>query len=224
MNIKKEIGNRIRQERNNKGLTRKALANLTDALSLSSINNYERGDRTPGPEEIRQLALVLDISPAYLMCLTNEKKDHSYKLPSYLMPILDSHQVTDPKGCIDAIKNDQHIEITRFIPISPEILSSTGQYIFAYRMNDDGMDPVLKQNDILIIDADSPPKPGHCVLAKLPNNEIVIRKYKQLSNLNNHEFELLPVNPNWAKISIANKDEAIILGRLKAIFREVNSI
>ncbi len=46
MNIKEEIGARIFQERQAKGLTRKALAELTDDLKPSRINNWERGLRT----------------------------------------------------------------------------------------------------------------------------------------------------------------------------------
>ena len=53
MNIKEKIGQRIMTERKAKGLTRKALAELTDDLKQSRINNWEHGTRTPGPEEIR---------------------------------------------------------------------------------------------------------------------------------------------------------------------------
>lgn len=47
MSIKEKIGLRIKQERMSKKLTMKALAELTDNLNISRINNYERGERTP---------------------------------------------------------------------------------------------------------------------------------------------------------------------------------
>ena len=43
MNVKEKIGQRIKQERTAKGLTRKALSELTENLNISRINNYERG-------------------------------------------------------------------------------------------------------------------------------------------------------------------------------------
>ena len=74
MSIKEKIGQRILDERKAKGLTRKALAELTGELKVSRINNYERGDRTPGPTEIKLLADALEVSPSYLMCLTDSRE------------------------------------------------------------------------------------------------------------------------------------------------------
>jgi transcriptional regulator with XRE-family HTH domain len=46
MNIKEKIGLRIYEARKAKGLTRQSLADLTDDLKPSRINNWERGIRT----------------------------------------------------------------------------------------------------------------------------------------------------------------------------------
>ncbi|VEB33681.1 helix-turn-helix domain-containing protein [Legionella cherrii] len=58
-----------------KELTRKALAELTKNLKVSRINNYERGERTPGPDEIKQLAHALEVAPAFfnVFCLMTSK-------------------------------------------------------------------------------------------------------------------------------------------------------
>ena len=77
MDIKKEIGQRIYEARKGKGLTRKALAELTDDLKPSRISNWEYGMRTPGPEEVKQLSKALDVSPAFLMCLTEKMNDQN---------------------------------------------------------------------------------------------------------------------------------------------------
>ncbi|KTD57021.1 phage repressor [Legionella santicrucis] len=66
-------------ERKAKGLTRKALAELTGELKTSRINNYERGDRRP--TEIKLLADVLEVSPSYLMCLTDNREGKITKSP-----------------------------------------------------------------------------------------------------------------------------------------------
>uniref|UniRef100_UPI003CED6C41 helix-turn-helix domain-containing protein n=1 Tax=Pseudomonas aeruginosa TaxID=287 RepID=UPI003CED6C41 len=72
LNIKKEIGKRILEARKAKGLTLKALGELAGGLKQTRLTNWEQGVRTPGPEEIKQLAEALNISPAYLMCLSDE--------------------------------------------------------------------------------------------------------------------------------------------------------
>ena len=67
--IKEKIGQRIYEARKAKGLSQQGLANLTTDLKQSRINNWENGLRTPGPEEIKQLANALEVPAAFLMCL-----------------------------------------------------------------------------------------------------------------------------------------------------------
>ena len=74
LNIRKEIGHRIHEARKAKGLTIKELGALTDNFKQTRVTNWEHGLRLPGPEEIKQLGKALDVSAAYLMCLTDEKR------------------------------------------------------------------------------------------------------------------------------------------------------
>src|ERR1700760_4408732 len=103
-NIKETIGLRILEGRKAKGLTRKALAELTDDLKPSRINNWERGIRTPGPEEIKQLAKALDLSAAFLMCLTDEKQANKTTESFVLVPLLSNIQACQPEMHITAMK------------------------------------------------------------------------------------------------------------------------
>ncbi|MFO9067150.1 XRE family transcriptional regulator [Legionella pneumophila serogroup 1] len=222
MNIKERIGQRIYTERSAKGLSRKALADLTDDLKQSRINNWERGDRTPGPAEIQQLAKALDVSPAYLMCLTDDKDaDKPKKIPGLgaLIPVLDFYQASDPKKYIDSIKTEQDQGQISFIPISSELASSLGDYAFALSMNDDSMSPDLLIGDILIVDPDAPPKPGDIVTAVLENtSDFIIRRYKELSiSQNERSIELLPSNNHWASLK-SNLDDKIILRGVVQLF------
>ncbi len=74
MNYKKEIGKRIRAERDALKWSLETLAQKTAGarsgpLSKSRISNYEQGLRLPGPREIKVLAQTLQADAAYLMCL-----------------------------------------------------------------------------------------------------------------------------------------------------------
>ncbi|HFK5877774.1 TPA: S24 family peptidase [Legionella pneumophila] len=222
MNIKEKIGERIFQERQAKGLTRKALAELTDDLKPSRINNWERGIRTPGPEEIKQLAEALEVAPAYLMCLTDDKQvKQEFPWLGALVPLLDAEQACDPKTVIQAIREDSEQHAVSFIPLSPEISQKLGENAFAFRVQDDSMAPELKVGDVLIVDPDQVVRPGGLVVAQLrDNNEVSVRRYKQLSAGSYlQEYELITTNENWASIRVDKTDGHKIIGIILGLIR-----
>ncbi|WP_408072912.1 helix-turn-helix domain-containing protein [Legionella pneumophila] len=221
MNIKEKIGERIFQERQAKGLTRKALAELTDDLKPSRINNWERGLRTPGPEEIKQLAEALEVAPGYLMCLTDDKQiKQEFPWLGALVPLLDAQQACEPKAAIQAIRDETDNHFVSFIPLSPEISQKLGENAFALRMQDDSMLPELKNGDILIIDTDIDANPGQIVMAHNNNSGVIVRRYKQLSvEKTQREFELVALNDNWANIRVQQDSWFDIVGVVLIIIR-----
>ncbi|HAU2307381.1 TPA: helix-turn-helix domain-containing protein [Legionella pneumophila] len=222
MNIKEKIGERIFQERQAKGLTRKALAELTDDLKPSRINNWERGLRTPGPEEIKQLAEALDVAPGYLMCLTDDKQiKQEFPWLGALVPLLNAQQACDPKAVIQSIRDGLEGQSVSFIPLSPEISQKLGENAFALRVQDDSMAPELKVGDVLIVDPDQIVRPGWLVVVNLQDSsEATIRRFKQWSNNGlNLEYELIPANENWATIRGDQSSENRIIGLVLACFR-----
>ncbi|CBJ13310.1 putative phage repressor [Legionella longbeachae NSW150] len=216
MNIKKKIGQRIMIERKAKGLTRKALAELTGELKISRINNYERGDRTPGPTEIKLLADVLEVSASYLMCLTDNREGKITKSPGMgaLIPVLDYKQAADLDNCIQKIKEDVDTRV-EFIPVSSVVSDSIGKNAFALQIKDESMVPEFRINDILILDPETSPKPGDFVVALIEGEqEVIIRKYKQLSaSKEAQQFELIALNEDWADIRVGFSEmKAQIIG------------
>jgi SOS-response transcriptional repressor LexA len=203
INIKEKIGERIFQERQAKGLTRKALAELTDDLKPSRINNWERGTRTPGPEEIKQLAEALEVAPGYLMCLTDDKQvNQEFPWLGALVPLLNPQQACDPKTVIQAIRDETGQYSVSFIPLSPEISQRLGENAFALQMHDDSMMPEIHIGDVLIVDPDHDIRPGKLVAALIQgSNEVTIRRFKQLSaDSSAWEYELVSANENWGNI------------------------
>lgn len=212
MNIKEEIGQRIYQARKAKGLTRQSLADLTDDLKPSRINNWERGIRTPGPEEIKQLAKVLDLPPAFLMCLTDEKQSKKSPELVALIPLLDHKQACDPMAHIQAIKAQEYKDKINLISVSPILVTNIGEYAFALKMADDSMMPEIRLNDIQIVDPSVSPNPGDFVAVKISGKQdIIICQYKKLSYTSS-EFELLTLNDNWPNISVNESVKVEIIG------------
>lgn len=204
--IQEKIGARIAEHRKALGLTMKALAERTENLKPSRINNWERGVRTPGPEEAIQLAKALEISPAYLLGLTdNAEIGVPSKMPGLLttVPILDYQEACNPKKALQ----NSHID---YIPLSNELKGKISTKTFALRIKDDSMNPLLKVNDIVILDGETEPKPGDIVAAQIKGeNEIIVRQYKQISYTGS--FELNPINTNWAKVTVDTEDSGVVI-------------
>lgn len=212
INIKEEIGRRILAARKAKGLTQKALGELTDDLKQSRINNWEHGIRTPGPEEIKQLAKALDVSPAYLMCLTEQPKEVS--IEGCFIPLLNHIQASDSKIHIQTIKHQKDSAEVTFIPVNPELADRLGEYAFALKMTDDSMLPEMRINDIQIIDPSASPNPSDYVAVKISGKpEVVICQYKKLSYTSS-EFELMTLNDNWPNITVNENVQVEIVGKV----------
>lgn len=225
--IKKLIGQRIQSERKAKGLTQAKLAELAGGLKQPRVNNWEQGLRTPGAEEIKQLADVLEVSPAFLMCLTDRKQPHPLDRNHIgaLIPLLHTEQLDDPQHWIQAIKDGEYDGEATFIPITIELANIVGANAFAFKMEDDSMDPELKINDMLIVNPDFTPRPGNIVMIKNMNtSEVIVRRYKQISiSKPAHQFELLATNKNWPTILSGEIIESKILGTIFYFNRQLIS-
>ena len=214
LNIKKEIGRRILEARKAKGLTLKALGELAGDLKQTRLTNWEQGTRTPGPEEIKKLAQALDVSPAFLMCLSDDIKINKTKNLSHLIPLLDHYQACDAKLHINAIREQKTNVDVVFISVSAALLPELSDEAFALKMTDESMTPEIRVNDMLVIDPSISPKPGDYVAVKVANKaEIIVCQYKKLS-YSSPEFDLLTLNDNWPNIKVADDFEIEIVGRV----------
>ncbi|ARB92950.1 helix-turn-helix domain-containing protein [Legionella longbeachae] len=222
MNIKKEIGKRILEARKIKGLTLKALGELAGGLKQTRLTNWEQGLRTPGPEEIKQLAEALDVSPAFLMCLSDEKQFNEIKSPSQLIPLLDYKQASEATRYIRAINRLEGSPEIVFISVSTALLTGLSTNAFALKIADDSMMPEIRVNDVLVIDPAIMPTPGNYVAVKINKKpEVIICQYKKLSYAS-EDFELLTLNDNWPNIRVCDGMQAEIIGAVIQNIRGYN--
>lgn len=214
LNIKKEIGKRIFEARKIKGLTLKTLGELTGGLKQTRLTNWEQGIRTPGPEEIKLLAQALDVSPAFLMCLSDEKLSQKTKSPSQLIPLLDSRQACEAKLHIGAIREQKVLSDVVFISVSTALLPELSQEAFALKITNDSMMPEVRVNDVLVIDPAISPNPGDYVGVHVGGKlEMIVCQYKKLSYTSS-EFELMTLNDNWPNIRVTDGLEIEIIGKV----------
>ena len=219
--IKEKIGQRICEARKAKGLSQQGLANLTTDLKQSRINNWENGLRTPGPEEIKQLANALEVSAAFLMCLSDEKQENQTKKLGRLIPLFNHHQACDAKHCLNELREQGQLDGVILISASTELLPKLGADTFALKMFNDSMIPEFRPNDILVIDPSASPEPGNYVAVKMTGkSEAIICQYKKLSYTSS-EFELLTLNDHWPNIKVIDGVDVEIVGRVIQCIREV---
>lgn len=93
MDLKEEIGRRIKKAREDAGLTLLELSKRVGHLKVSRISNYEQGRRTPGPDEAKALARALGVSAAYLLCVDAESE-----LRPDEKALLENYRATDGRG------------------------------------------------------------------------------------------------------------------------------
>ncbi|HGT1786723.1 TPA: LexA family protein [Legionella pneumophila] len=210
LNIKKEIGKRILEARKAKGLTLKTLGELAGGLKQTRLTNWEQGVRTPGPEEIKLLASALDVSPAYLMCLSDTSQSRSTNNPSQLIPLLDHRQACDASLYLNMISEHKQSDDVVYISVSTVLLPELSVNAFALKMADESMIPEIRVNDLLIVAPDIQPRPGDFVVALLESEQsVIVRKYKQLSASRDvQQYELVALNEDWANIRVDTSDVA----------------
>ncbi|QDP71415.1 helix-turn-helix domain-containing protein [Legionella israelensis] len=219
LNIKKEIGKRIFEARKAKGLTLKALGELAGDLKQTRLTNWEQGTRTPGPEEIKQLAQALDVSPAFLMCLSDEQQVKKTRNSGYLIPLLDNHLACDAESHIELIRTKDLANEVVYISVSVALLPELSGGAFALKMRDESMIPEIRMNDVLVIDPSLSPKPGSYVAVKVEGRpEFVISQYKKLSYAS-PEFELLTLNDNWPNFNTKENIKLDIVGKVVQVIR-----
>lgn len=214
LNIKKEIGRRILEARKAKGLTLKELGELSGGLKQTRLTNWEQGTRTPGPEEIKLLAQALDVSPAFLMCLSDDRESKQTKSPSQLIPLLDHRQACDVELHIKAVSEQKQPNDVIFISVSTTLLPELSTDAFALKMADDSMTPEFRVSDVLVIDPSMSPKPGDYVAVKVHGEpDVIICQFKKLSYTSS-EFELLTLNEHWPNIKVSDGLEIEIVGKV----------
>lgn len=224
MNIKEQIGKRIQEARKAKGLTQAVLAEMAGNLTQPRINNWERGLRTPGLDEIKLIGEILDVSPAWLMALTDQKTLHPGE-QSYigaLVPLLSHTQACEASRWIHATVNAGLDESISLIPVGLDIVKNFGNNLFALKIKDGSMEPELLANDVIIVSPDLNLKPGNFVVAKIDNDEeVIIRRYKLLSASGSaKEFELLAMNKHWPDVR-NNKVNCEVLGTIIYLHRSI---
>lgn len=134
---RKELGNRLKQARKEKGLSQEELANLI-GLKVGTVSKYEQGDRTPGIGKLQLIANALDCDTSRFVASSDEyvrmtqTTDFGNNLDAYLNWLKFSHFGCNP--C--QIENDDGSKSSSYLisfdketfPISEDALRRVMEY------------------------------------------------------------------------------------------------
>ena len=134
---RKELGNRLKQARKEKGLSQEELANLI-GLKVGTVSKYEQGDRTPGIGKLQLIANALECDISRFVASGDEyvrmtqTTDYGNNLDAYLNWLKFSHFGCNP--C--QIENDDGSKSSSYLisfdketfPMSEEELGRVMEY------------------------------------------------------------------------------------------------
>lgn len=210
MDIREQIGNRITKSRKELGITIKELAARTTELSPARISNWEQGTRSPGPLEAKLLADQLNVSASYLLCLTDNPQGDLIQNPENKfrhIPILSMKETPHAREILGQQEPFIFEKTILVDSLNPSIKRSA---LFATSVDDSSMQPELNPGDVVVIDGDLQPNPGHYVLVYLTQKkQTVLRRYGEADGC---LFQLLASSDLWATVSVKDAHEAQIIG------------
>ncbi|CZH01877.1 transcriptional repressor DicA [Legionella pneumophila] len=210
MDIREQIGNRITKARKELGITIKELAARTAELSPARISNWEQGTRSPGPLEAKLLADQLNVSASYLLCLTDNPQGDLIQNPENKfrhIPILSMKETPHAREILGQQEPFIFEKTILVDSLNPSIKSLA---LFATSVDDSSMQSELNPGNVVVIDGDLQPNPGHYVLVYLTQKkQTVLRRYGEADGC---LFQLLASSDLWATVSIKDVQEAQIIG------------
>lgn len=215
MNIKEKIGGRITKARKELGITIKELAARTKSLSAARISNWEQGTRSPGPEEAKLVANVLNVSASYLLCLTDSPEGElmlTKANSTKYIPLITMQEAAQAKEKLSAMQEPITLfnDVEKTLVIDRHNKSATSSTLFAVLIEDASMQPEFKIGDIIIVDAELTAQPGDFVLVYLPEKkQTMLRRYAEMESC---IFQLQAINGLWTSVNVKHKEDAIIVG------------
>lgn len=188
----------LRKLRIEKGLTLQQVADYV-GLQKAAIYKYEHGlIVNPKRSLIEKLATLFQVSPSYLLGVTDEQ--HPQSVTSVRIPILGRVVAGIPLEAITDIEGYEEI--------TPK-MASLGEY-FALRIKGHSMEPQILDNDVVICKCQSDVESGDIAIILVNGDEATCKQIKKspegvtLIGFNplvypphfysNKEIETLPVN------------------------------
>lgn len=215
------FGQRLRSALHERNVSQSQLARMLGVQPQAV--QYLCSDKAQRSRYTSEIASVLGISADWLATgrgtMTRGKHASATIIaetaPAYAsraIPVINYVQAGNPRAVVDAYAQGDGF---RTISLEGPIAHQVGPYAFALEISGDSMADEFRSGDTVVVDPDAPIKPGAIVVAKLDRDDAAtIKKYRDRGRdaALHPVFELAPLNPDYAAVTIDADNPGTIIG------------
>ncbi|HII3686443.1 helix-turn-helix domain-containing protein [Pasteurella multocida] len=201
------LGQRIRARRKKLKLTQANVAKAIKGISHVAISQWESDTTKPNAENIFDLAIALECDLEWLLKGEGKVSKARPAAQGIRVPIISKVQAGRWSEIHETLDTSNYEYLITDLDISEQG--------FALEITGDSMEPDFIAGDYIIIDPLVKPVAGEFVVAVNGNYEATFKKYRpiEIDELGREQFELVPLNPDYAKIS-SEKQQIQIIGTM----------
>lgn len=200
---------RLKQLREEKGLTQKQLAEMLN-ISRSALSLYESGQRQPDLEILSKIARFFNVTVDYLIGGSSRtlQQLETIKIGKLLqIPII---------GCVKAGEGGiAYEELLGYEYIDADMIKDC-ENCFFLRVKGNSMEPEIKEGDLALVRR-QPDVPSNTLAVVIINGEEgMIKKIVKQENA----IVLQSYNPEYSPIVLTSKNDFRIVGQVISILRK----
>lgn len=181
---------KIRQLREEQGLSQQDLADKMGYKSRSAINKIELGLRDISHSKVIAFAEALGVSPAYLFGWSDDKQGEAKK--GVKIPVLGTVPAGIPLEAIEEILDYEEI---------PTKMAQQGEF-FALQIKGTSMEPKISEGDVVIVRKQDDVDSGDIAIVLVNDDEATVKKIKKFDG----GINLIPLNPDFDVMTYSNKE------------------
>lgn len=195
------MGERIKQLRLQKGLTQEELGKYI-GVQKSAIRKYEKGSVTNlKRSSIETLAKLFNVTPSYLMCIDDDN--------NFENNMIDNKRVFSLLGSVKAGYDYLASEnIIGYVTIDKKLADP--ENYFALKIVGDSMQPVMYEDDIIIVHRQSDVESGQIAIVLVDGEEGTVKKVIKYDNY----IELVAFNSYYPPRKLSKNDNFKIIGKV----------
>ena len=206
------IGSRIRNRREELGLSQEELGKRLGYKSRSSINKIELDQRNLTQSKIKAIADALGTTPAYIMGWEEQPASPALIPPGFdPMPDMDTVPLVGRIACGTPITAEQNVEGMVCVP-------SAWRATFTLICRGSSMEPRIHDGDLVAIRSQKTVETGEIAAVRIGEEATLKHVY-----LHDNFIELRPENPAFESIILAKEEmnTVVIEGKAVGLCRDI---
>lgn len=209
------IGERIKFERNKKGISQAALGELLQ-LTQQAIGKWEKNLAEPDSETLLKLSDIFEIPVSSLLGREEKRPSNVYDVDGLLVYEEIGTVCAGFNGAINEIPTGKKIEI----PASMISGGNKDDY-FVLRVTGNSMYPKLLEGDTILCKRCDSVDSGDLAVVLYNGDEATVKKVNYITGQN--WLELIPINPEYPskRIEGTDLDQCRILGKVVKLIRDL---